>query len=100
MNILRASGTRKAHRDLALVGATLVGVPAAEVRDHLDALHVPNEISHDAGAVAGTALYQVADLGFVRLDSRTPIEVRQERRVRYRGGSITEAEAYLRSRSL
>jgi hypothetical protein len=78
---------------IALSLATVVGVPAAEVRDHLDALHVSNVISPDAGAVAGTAAYQVADLGFVTLDSRAPVEVRQGRYAYrdpyYRGGSIT-----------
>ena len=77
---------------IVLSVATLIGVPAAEVRDHLDALHLSHEISADAGAVGGTAIYQVADLGFVTLDSRTPIEVRQERRARYRGGAVTLEE--------
>ena len=72
--------------------ARLAGVPAAEVRDHRDALHLSTEISPNAGAVGGTAIYQVSDLGFVTLDSRAPIEVRQGRYAcyhPYRGGSIT-----------
>ena len=77
---------------ILLSSATVIGVPAAEVRDHLSALHVSNEISPDAGAVGGTAFYVVADLGFVTLDSRAPIELRQGRYAYYdpyRGGSIT-----------
>lgn len=75
-----------------VVAATLSGVTAAEVRDHFAPLDRAVDISQDAGPTGGTAIYQVADLGFVTLDSRTPIEVRQGRyayRAPYRGGSIS-----------
>jgi hypothetical protein len=79
---------RRKRTAIVLLATTLPGVAAAEVRDHL----VPRD---DVADIAGrradqrTAIYQVADLGFVTLDSRTPIEVRQERRAHYRGGAVT-----------
>jgi hypothetical protein len=75
-----------------LLAATLSGVAAAEVRDHLVPLDHVADIPQDAGPISGTAIYRVADLGFVTLDSRTPIEVRQERRAHYRGGAVTSEE--------
>jgi hypothetical protein len=84
-----------------VVTATPAGVTAAEGRDHFVPLDRAVDISHDAGPIGGTAIYQVAELGFVTLDSRTPIEVRQERRTIYRGGAITlEEPGYLPSSSL
>jgi hypothetical protein len=72
--------------------AAIGGAAEAEVRDHPAAVDVSSVIAHDAGALGGTVVYQVADVGFVTLDSRTPVEVRQGRYAYrdpyYRGGSI------------
>jgi hypothetical protein len=75
-----------------VVASILSGITAAEVRDHFAPLDRAVDISQDAGPIGGTAIYQVAEFGFVTLDSRTPVEVRQGRyayRHPYRGGSIT-----------
>ena len=77
-----------------VVAATLSGVAAAEVRDYLVPPDQVVDISQDAGPISGTAIYQVAELpaGFVTLDSRTPIKVRQEGWAIYRGGAVTLEE--------
>jgi hypothetical protein len=48
-----------------VVAATLAGIADAEVRDYFAPPDQVVDISQDAGPIGGTAIYQVAELGFV-----------------------------------